>query len=138
MQDKLLLILKRLHSSSKGTFGELWKGNSVIALTCEDPWEDNAKGHSCIPPGLYEVAPHSGAKWKNVWEIQGVPNRSAILIHSGNTILDTEGCILVGGAFGSLNGLPAVLGSKDTLRHLQRILPGNFSLKVEAPNEQTA
>lgn len=50
-----------------------------------------------IPCGEYELAVRHSPKFKRdtLW-IQGVPDRDFILIHSGNKIEDSDGCILVG------------------------------------------
>lgn len=52
---------------------------------------------ACIPPGTYSIDFHYSAKFKRyMMTLCGVPHRSGILIHSGNTAQDTVGCILVG------------------------------------------
>lgn len=65
-------------------------------------------GETAIPAGTYEVSlsilsPKYGAiKWYNelcggkMPRLLGVPGFEGILIHPGNTALDTLGCILVG------------------------------------------
>lgn len=124
------LVLRRTTSSDTGTFGVLSRNGKTLCVTCEDPWNDNRRGESCIPAGRYLCKPFSGAKYKNVWEVTGVPGRSAILIHAGNTIQDTQGCILVGQQLGTVDGLPAVVGSRAALEALRLTLPREFWLTV--------
>lgn len=125
-----MIELKRVSSTEKGTFGVLLKDKIPLCVTCEDPWKDNQKQISCIPEGTYKVIPHSGEKFKDVWEVTGVKDRSAILIHQGNTVLDTHGCILVGSSFTSFGSLPGIGGSRDALNFLREILPKSFTLEV--------
>jgi hypothetical protein len=122
--------LVRLYSTGFGTFGVLLNNKIPLCVTLEDPWLDNKKTKSCIPAGEYKVVPHSGMRYKRVWRLEDVPGRDAILIHSGNTIEDTQGCILVGREFGLLEGTPAILGSAYILRTLQNTLPESFNLKI--------
>lgn len=84
-------------------------------VTLEEPWRDNQPHISCIPAGIYRCVPHNGPKFKNVWRLEDVPGRSAILIHAGNTTRDIEGCILLGTSFGEIAGMPAVLGSRTAV-----------------------
>ena len=88
--------LKRYSYTDNGTFGVLLDGKRPLVLTLEEPWLENKRNVSCIPEGRYKCVPHNGFKYKDTWKLLDVPGRSAILIHVGNTILDTEGCILVG------------------------------------------
>lgn len=124
------LTLKRLHTDEDGTFGELWRGDEMLCVTCEDPDLENQTGISCIPIDTYHCISHNTQKYPDVWEVAGVPGREAILIHNGNTEDDTRGCILVGSEFGEVNGKPGVLHSKPTLEKLKLTLPREFDLEI--------
>lgn len=125
------LDLHRFSYTANGTFGEIYMNGEHLCFTCELPWQDNKTGISCIPAGTYECQPHDGVKFKRVWELENVPNRSAILIHNGNTVDDTDGCILVGDALGKLYGRPAVMNSQEMLGHLREVLPDTFTLTIK-------
>lgn len=125
------LTLYRLPSNEFGTLGVLYDGPVWLCLTLEDPWNDNKAGISCIPAGTYQCAPHNGAKYKNVWKLKNVPGRSDIVIHAGNTHLNTRGCILVGKTVGQLDHIPAILESKNAIKELGKILPKNFTLTIK-------
>lgn len=57
---------------------------------------------ACIKPGTYSIDLHYSPKFKRyMLTLCAVPLRSGILIHSGNTAEDTQGCILVGVLHGS-------------------------------------
>jgi len=123
--------LNREASSNHGTLGEILDpGGSHVCYTIERPWLNNDSGTSCIPTGTYTCAPHNSAAHPNVWELENVPGRTAILIHNGNTENDSLGCIIVGSSQGTLNGLPAVLGSKAMLDLLRQKLPSSFVLTI--------
>jgi hypothetical protein len=105
----------------------------------ERPWLDNASNVSCIPWGTYETSflPRSGSgKYRKVWYLQNVVGRSGILIHNGNLVSHSRGCLLVGMRMGVLGGKPAVLGSRTALRKMNKLLNGKgFTLNIvgEAP-----
>lgn len=128
--DTVNIVLERLETSDLGTFGELLRDGAHLCYTCEDPWRYNRVGQSCIPIGEYECIPHYGIKYFGVWEVTNVPGRTNILIHNGNTIDDTQGCILVGTMRGTVNAKPAVLNSRYALKNLRAKLPPLFNLKV--------
>lgn len=77
-----------------------------IFKTLEKAWRGNAVSLSCIPPGIHRIIYRDyGTFWEKynrmyghlvVLEIDGVPGRTAILIHIGNTEADSEGCICIG------------------------------------------
>lgn len=125
------LKLSRIRQSKDGTFGIMTDevGNQ-LCVTCEDPWNFNARQKSCVPAGRYRCSSFTGKKYRNVWQLHDVPNRDAILIHNGNTIDDTQGCILVGKAFSRLIGKPSITESKLTLEKLRSILLDEFELTI--------
>lgn len=53
------------------------------------------KALGCIPEGVFEYCPYASPRFGQTINIT-VPERSGILVHAGNTFLDTHGCILVG------------------------------------------
>jgi hypothetical protein len=127
---KIDLTLKRIVENQDGIFGVLLQGEKPLCLTLENNWFNNTRNISAIPTGVYECVPHNGAKYKNVWRLKDVPNRSAILIHAGNIEDDSRGCILVGSEFGLYKGKKAILGSVKALNKLRGRLPSNFTLRV--------
>lgn len=126
--------LKRISYFDDATLGVLLNPAGVPVLkTLEEVWRNNKKGVSCIPLGTYVCKPYTSPKYKNVWHLQNVKDRSLILIHNGNTNKHTEGCILVGKAFGTLDGLHAVTQSKAALKWLQGTI-GNKEFKLTITN----
>lgn len=99
-------------------------------FTLENP-KRASKEDSCIPCGFYTCVPHNSAKYPGTYEVISVPNRTGILIHWGNTEVDTNGCILVGLELGNMGINPAVLHSHDGLRYLRSLIgEGQFSLEL--------
>ena len=119
--------LKRVNSGDKGTFGVLSKNNIPVCVTLELPWKNNKRNVSCIPVGKYNVIKYTSAKYPDVWQVMNVEDRSYILIHQGNYLEDTSGCILVGSAFsyGDINN------SRLAMQKLRRSLPYEFTLEIE-------
>jgi hypothetical protein len=71
--------------------------DTVLKLcTLELPWNDNRHDISCIPAGLYVVAPYLSPHLGNVLEVKSVPDRSGIRIHAANFVGQLQGCIAVG------------------------------------------
>jgi hypothetical protein len=108
------LVIKRISSSPYATYGVLLNGETglPICVTLERPWLENQPNISCIPKGTYLLKPYSSKKYPNVFQIADVPNRTKILIHVGNKVSQTEGCILPGTKFGKLGNELAVLESR--------------------------
>jgi hypothetical protein len=129
------LVLIRVGQSDKGTFGVLRYGVVPFALTLERPWLDNAANVSSIPSGVYECQRVHSIKFGNTFEVTGVPNRSHILFHKGNTIHDTQGCILVGEEFAGSYDVPALANSKHGFDEFLSLLYGRtlFELVVIDP-----
>jgi len=116
--------------------------NGETFCTLERPWLNNKPFMSCIPPGEYEVRWHKSPSKGECWKLHGVPNRSEILIHVGNSVDDTEGCILVGETHdywgridettGKSYNIPVVSQSRAALKRMSELLGVEpWKLKVE-------
>jgi hypothetical protein len=63
--------------------------------------------------------------------LRDVPDRSYILIHSGNVASQVQGCILLGMQRGWMKGKRAVFSSVTAVRKFEEIMGGKpFSLEV--------
>jgi hypothetical protein len=99
-------------------------------VTLELPWRDNKRFVSSIPTGTYDWVMLNNTPTFNytVLHILNVPDRSGILIHSGNYIVgdrvDSQGCPLVGKEFAHLNNDDwlDVTESRPTMAELGRVL----------------
>ncbi|MBT1699485.1 hypothetical protein KK083_21485 [Fulvivirgaceae bacterium PWU4] len=118
----------------KQTIGELVIDGVEICKTLELQWLHNERNKSCIPEGTYTVVKrlaHAKRKY-NHFHITDVPNRTFILIHTGNYSSQILGCILVGDRHIDLNrdGLVDVANSATTLTKLYDLLPDKFQIAV--------
>ena len=129
----------RLRRSDQGTEGLLVSGD-FHCRTLELPWRGNRRQISCIPPGTYNVEIRLSNKYGRIYWIRNVPNRSYILIHSGNFAGDTSkgykthvmGCILLGKKSGYLGGQVAVLNSRITVRAFMEYMDYEpFELRIQ-------
>ena len=102
--------------------------------TLELPWQNNRSNVSCIESGEYtaQYLPRSNSgKYRKVYHVQDVPDRTGILIHNGNTPNHTRGCVLLGMRPGVLGNQQAVLSSKTAMAKLNKILKGeSLNLKI--------
>ena len=113
----------RVERSDEGIFGVLKLEGRCFCVTLELPWYSNkstsdtpndSSDISSIPDGTYICYRVQSPSRGEVWQLQDVPNRQHVLIHAGNTVKDTLGCILVAQYFGKLQGNRAVLNSGTT------------------------
>lgn len=91
--------LIRTRHTNLSTLGIVFLPSGQIIYSLENPWLGNRRNVSCIPEGEYlcKWLPRSGSgKYKRVWHVQDVPERSGILWHAGNYPRHTLGCILPG------------------------------------------
>ena len=117
--------LIRVGQSERGTFGVLRVGQVPFALTLEEPWRENQRRVSCIPAGTYRCARVQSLKFGETFQVLDVPGRSGILFHKGNTLQDTEGCILVGEQFALAEGfMPYIADSRAGYEEFMRLLQG--------------
>jgi len=83
-----------------------------------------------VPPGQYKLRLRWSPRFKRkLFEVADVPGHTDVLIHPGNTIKDTKGCILVG----LRREGEAVLQSRKALEELHRLL-GDSSAILEVQN----
>lgn len=79
------------------TTGEVLVEGIHFCDSLEPPWLENRRGVSCIPPGVYELALTLSTRFgREMPRVIGVPGRTGILFHGGDTVEDTEGCVLLG------------------------------------------
>lgn len=143
-------ILRRMMDTPWGVFGvlDLFTDQGVRVarfVTGEDDWLQNLPGASAIPAGTYVCRRGIFPKAGETFEITGVPGRSAILFHAGNTEENVAGCVLLGADFGPFQVADedepthprvfklGVVESRKSLDAFRRHLAGvqEFSLLVE-------
>ena len=109
------------------TYKVLLKGYCI-----ELPDRDNEKNISRIPSKIYKARKRWSQKFSWHIELLDVPNRSYILIHSGNYFTQTEGCILVGSELKDINADFNVdaINSRVFLNKMLEILPDNDLFEV--------
>ena len=120
------LTLTRIAKRADYTIGRLEDENGVkICDTLEPTWRNYKGGElkvlrkSAVPEGTYPVVITKSKKFgKYLPLLVGVPGFEGVRIHSGNTVNDTEGCILVGQNL--IKG--KVLLSRLTLEKLMRLI----------------
>ena len=118
--------LIRIHSDVYSTRGVLKIGRHILCHTLELPWRSNDKNVSCIPEGSYSVIKANSPRYGECFYFRDVPARSGILIHVGNSVADTRGCILVGLDTDDKNVLHSLLAMDRILK----VLPETFTLEV--------
>jgi hypothetical protein len=149
------LLLKRIAKKANYTIGKLYVDGTYFCDTLEDTdrglmdsmdidkiKELKKPGITAIPTGIYPitldvVSSKFGNKsfYKEVCNgklprLTNVKGFEGILIHTGNTHLDTEGCLLVGE--NKIKG--QVINSQLTFRKLYPILKGakdKITIKIE-------
>lgn len=116
-----IVTLTRLYDYGKETVGRLDAGN-FTCNTLELGFHNNQTNVSSIPKGNYII------KWtfsprflRYVYQIQNVPGRSGIDIHSANLYAQLLGCIALGRGYSNLDsdGLPDILNSRDTVKEFE-------------------
>jgi hypothetical protein len=117
-----MIVLSRFISTDFGVVGRLtigigpWK---MRMFTLERPWKNNERNVSCIPSGVYDLEKrYSEIYQKDMFFLKDVEGRDGIMIHSGNTIDDTGGCILIGLDYTIDNGMIMIHESTKALKTL--------------------
>jgi hypothetical protein len=130
----MTLRVQREPTMNFKTFGALYLNNVWFCWTLEDalrPLSEKVPGATAIPPGAYQVRMSMSNRFKVVLpEVLAVPGFSGVRIHAGNTIEDTEGCLLVGRA----RGAAGVLESRAALTPLLERMTSADALSLVVVN----
>ena len=129
------LELKRKFAIRQATIGELRvlndEGNVIFACNTLEHLrrEKKIKGITAIAAGTYKVKYSMSSKYKKLMPyLLDVPEFSGIMIHTGNTLDDTEGCILVGHHTKSHS--PTVYNSKMCFNMLDTLIRTESRLQI--------
>lgn len=94
------LLVKREFFAETYTIGKLYVDGVYFCDTLENPVRPEGikiPNETAIPYGTYEVIINFSPKFKRILpRLLNVPMFDGILIHRGNSVKDTSGCILVG------------------------------------------
>ena len=132
----MIFELERFAYTPMGTFGRLKANGFETCFTIEEVWNNNSPSISCIPIGVYPLKRGRFPKHGETFQVMEVPNRSAILFHVANTILDIEGCIGPGERLGMLGPNWAVLQSKSAYDRFMVFMKNVDEAKLRIYNYQ--
>ena len=129
---KILTIRRFVPEQTVATYGVFIYEKYPFAVTLELPDKGNHPDISCIPTGEYICKPYSSEKYHATWQIIGVPNRTLILIHKGNFLLDIKGCVAVGEKFTDINkdGIQDIGESNEGFEEFRKIVDGETEFKL--------
>lgn len=115
------LTLTRFETKENGTTGKLYvpAEKPFTLKTLELPFNDNMENISCINPGIYQCEELLHEKFGRCFHILNVEGRKGVLIHTGNFLDDTHGCILVGLYHYTRNGQDCVGESINAMNSLR-------------------
>lgn len=98
----LKLTLTRTGKQEGFTTGVLHAGTEFLAHTLEPQRRDlqreaKVKGCTAVPEGTYQVRLQVSPRFKRLMPyLQDVPGFEGVMLHYGNRVSDSAGCILVG------------------------------------------
>lgn len=143
------------------TIGKLFIDGILDGYVVEDEIRKvKVKGETAIPNGVYKLGSRFSPKFSDsfywngknliskseftdlklkgnykphelIWLLD-VPNFQFILIHWGNTDLDSDGCLIVGSKIGIIKGREGVLNSRVYYRNFyEKVFPNLKGLTIE-------
>jgi hypothetical protein len=129
------MVLKRTIRTELSTIGELYMPDgSFQCFTLEDVIRTyKIPCKTAIPSGAFEVI----INWSNRFNklmprVLGVPFYQGVLIHTGNTIEHTEGCILVGKKKDSDKIYESMLAFEDLFPKIRKMCgEGKLFLEIQ-------
>lgn len=95
----LLFRRSEINDATLGTLMVVHNSNILFQCATLEPKvrEKKIMGCTAIPSGTYEVKYQYSSKFAAQMPfLQNVPNFSGVMIHVGNEVKNTQGCILVG------------------------------------------
>jgi len=141
----IIKVLRSYLPDDSCVLGKLILPDGWSCFTLERPWEQNQQNISCIPEGIYQLGMRSssivqrtsGGEFNKGYEIQNVLNRTFIMIHPGNYIRNSKGCILPGKniSYSNKEGL-MVTHSRDTFRNLMKRLSEHDDWQIDISTKQ--
>lgn len=107
---KVIIRVVRDTYTNTATLGKLFVNDKYVCETLEDTCRDKNRdgdladlgeskvyGETAIPSGTYELKIFQSPSFKQkLFHLQNVKGFSYVLIHSGNTPIDSKGCIILG------------------------------------------
>ena len=126
MDPQRTLRLVRIERTLEHTIGRLTLPDGSIYSMMENPWKRNAKNVSCLSVGNYRFFMKRSPKYGLRYHLDDaeIAPRSHCLMHAGNWVKNTLGCLMPGLRDGWLDGVRAVLNSGDALRDIEERLDG--------------
>ncbi len=105
------IFVEEIGTTPGSTASQMFVDNKPFCFVVEDGYRDvKIAGETRIPPGRYQVRKHHTGRFFDKYKrefghdfaihITNVPGFEWILIHIGNTPVDTRGCLLVNGGIG--------------------------------------
>ena len=133
------MVLNRFSYGPTETEGILVCPPLAPLYTLEQPWVADERSpagvgyQSCVPDGLYALIPHVRGNGRRTYCLVNEAlrvyyekpegyGRYKCLIHKGNVVSDTQGCVLPGEKRGILSGERAVLSSTRAMDALIEVL----------------
>jgi len=134
---KIDWVIYRFEKTDKGTVSanlvNIDKDEfNQFGYNVELPYLDNRINVSAIPSGLYSFEKRVSENRGNHFAILNVPGRTSILVHSGNYMKDTQGCILpcLDYAYTKESKTPYGVTSRVALKQLFNALPSKGTVHI--------
>lgn len=126
-----------------GTVGLLVFPSGETMYVLERPKESEDESPVCIPEGTYPlvmrespiVKSTSKGKYTRGYEVTEVEGRTHIMVHIGNYVHNSEGCLLTGESVGKHKGLPAVWKSAVAFDRFMKLMQEEEITHIEIKSE---
>ncbi len=133
-EPKTKVTINRFRDDGVQSLGDLTV-KDFACKTLERSWKNNQSNISCVPVGQYCVRwTFSLRLMRYTYELQNVPGRSGIRIHSANFWSQLLGCIALGDSYGDLNhdAQADILNSRVTVDKFEKYMQKkDFILKIQ-------